>query len=105
MRSEVRSRKPEISNVRYRIGGIKGLLQQRKKIGNTVYQQTALNCNIFTFLPTFTLAESTNKELIIYTDGASRGNPGPGGRRYFNVGRTCKRASGGYRKPPITAWN
>ncbi|HXB45334.1 MAG TPA: ribonuclease HI [Puia sp.] len=39
-----------------------------------------------------------HKQLIIYTDGASRGNPGPGG---FGVilmwGKTRKELSGGYR--------
>lgn len=40
-----------------------------------------------------------NKELIIYTDGASRGNPGPGGYgAILKWGDTQKELSGGYRK-------
>lgn len=45
------------------------------------------------------MAESTNKELIIYTDGASRGNPGPGGYGAVLMwGGRAKELSGGYRK-------
>ncbi len=45
------------------------------------------------------MAESTNKELIIYTDGASRGNPGPGGYGAILMwGGRAKELSGGYRK-------
>ncbi len=40
-----------------------------------------------------------NKQLIIYTDGASRGNPGPGGYgAILKWGDTQKELSGGYRK-------
>ena len=39
------------------------------------------------------------KELIIYTDGASRGNPGPGGYgAILQYGKTEKELSAGYRK-------
>jgi ribonuclease HI len=39
-----------------------------------------------------------NKELKIYTDGASRGNPGPGGYGVLLIwGNTTKELSGGYR--------
>lgn len=39
------------------------------------------------------------KELIIYTDGASRGNPGPGGYGVIlQWGQTKKELSQGYRK-------
>jgi ribonuclease HI len=39
-----------------------------------------------------------HKQLIIYTDGASRGNPGPGGYGTILLwGNTKKELSGGYR--------
>ena len=39
------------------------------------------------------------KELIIYTDGSSRGNPGPGGYgAILQYGNTKKEISAGYRK-------
>ena len=39
------------------------------------------------------------KELIIYTDGASRGNPGPGGYGAILIwGNTRKEIAAGYRK-------
>lgn len=39
------------------------------------------------------------KELVIYTDGASRGNPGPGGYgAILQYGGHSKELSGGYRK-------
>ncbi len=39
------------------------------------------------------------KELIIYTDGSSRGNPGPGGYgAILQYGNTKKELSAGYRK-------
>ena len=39
-----------------------------------------------------------NKHLIIYTDGAARGNPGPGGYGTILMwGNTKKELSGGYR--------
>lgn len=39
------------------------------------------------------------KELTIYTDGASRGNPGPGGYGVVMIwGNTKKELSGGYRR-------
>jgi len=42
---------------------------------------------------------STNSGLIIYTDGASRGNPGPGGYgAILKWGSTEKELSEGYRK-------
>jgi ribonuclease HI len=42
---------------------------------------------------------TTAKELIIYTDGSSRGNPGPGGYgAILQWGNTAKELSGGYRK-------
>ena len=38
------------------------------------------------------------KELTVYTDGASRGNPGPGGYGVVLIwGKTQKELSGGYR--------
>jgi ribonuclease HI len=41
----------------------------------------------------------TKKGLIVYTDGASRGNPGPGGYgAILKWGETEKEISGGYRK-------
>lgn len=41
---------------------------------------------------------STN-QLIIYTDGSSRGNPGPGGYgAILMYGKSCKELSAGYRK-------
>ena len=41
----------------------------------------------------------TKKELIIYTDGSSRGNPGPGGYGAILIwGNTRKEISAGYRK-------
>jgi ribonuclease HI len=41
----------------------------------------------------------SNKGLVIYTDGASRGNPGPGGYgAILKWGDTQKELSGGYRK-------
>jgi ribonuclease HI len=40
-----------------------------------------------------------NKQLVIYTDGASRGNPGPGGFGTILIwGNHKKELSGGYRK-------
>jgi ribonuclease HI len=40
-----------------------------------------------------------NKELIIYTDGASRGNPGPGGYgAILQYGNREKELSAGYRR-------
>jgi len=40
-----------------------------------------------------------NKDLIIYTDGASRGNPGPGGYgAILQYGGKSKELSGGYRR-------
>ena len=40
-----------------------------------------------------------NKQLTIYTDGASRGNPGPGGYgAILKWGDTQKELSGGFRK-------
>jgi len=45
------------------------------------------------------LATSNNKELIIYTDGASRGNPGPGGYgAILQWGGRSKELSAGYRR-------
>lgn len=42
---------------------------------------------------------STQKELVIYTDGASRGNPGPGGYGAILMwGQTRKEISAGYRR-------
>ena len=42
---------------------------------------------------------STSKELIIYTDGASRGNPGPGGYgAILQWGGRSKELSAGYRR-------
>ena len=42
---------------------------------------------------------SSNKELVIYTDGASRGNPGPGGYgAILQWGNSRKELSGGYRR-------
>jgi ribonuclease HI len=42
---------------------------------------------------------TTNKELIIYTDGSSRGNPGPGGYGVvMQWGSTRKELSAGYRR-------
>jgi ribonuclease HI len=39
------------------------------------------------------------KELIVYTDGSSRGNPGPGGYGAILLwGETAKELSGGFRK-------
>lgn len=39
------------------------------------------------------------KEIIIYTDGASRGNPGPGGYgAILKYGEHSKELSGGYRR-------
>lgn len=35
--------------------------------------------NIKSFFPRLSLPRMDNKEITIYTDGASRGNPGPGG--------------------------
>jgi ribonuclease HI len=41
---------------------------------------------------------STTKQLVIYTDGAARGNPGPGGYgAILQWGSTHKELSGGYR--------
>jgi ribonuclease HI len=40
-----------------------------------------------------------SKELVIYTDGASRGNPGPGGYgAILQYGGQSKELSGGYRR-------
>lgn len=42
---------------------------------------------------------SNNKELIIYTDGSSRGNPGPGGYGAIMMyGGKSKELSGGFRR-------
>jgi ribonuclease HI len=42
---------------------------------------------------------STSKRLIIYTDGASRGNPGPGGYGVIlQWGKHGKELSGGFRR-------
>jgi ribonuclease HI len=42
---------------------------------------------------------ATTKELVIFTDGASRGNPGPGGYGAILIwGNTKKEISAGYRK-------
>ena len=44
-------------------------------------------------------SESTTPPLIIYTDGAARGNPGPGGYGVvLTYGRHRKELSGGFRK-------
>ncbi|WP_315816271.1 ribonuclease HI [Paraflavitalea speifideaquila] len=41
----------------------------------------------------------TNKELVIYTDGSSRGNPGPGGYgAILMYGGKAKELSAGYRR-------
>ena len=43
-------------------------------------------------------ASSPSHQLIIYTDGASRGNPGPGGYGVVMIwGEKRKELSGGYR--------
>lgn len=45
------------------------------------------------------MANSTTQELIIYTDGASRGNPGPGGYGAILMwGGRAKELSAGYRR-------
>jgi ribonuclease HI len=45
------------------------------------------------------LATATNKELIVYTDGSSRGNPGPGGYgAILQWGGQQKELSGGFRR-------
>jgi ribonuclease HI len=45
------------------------------------------------------LATSSNKELVIYTDGASRGNPGPGGYgAILQWGGSRKELSAGFRR-------
>ena len=45
------------------------------------------------------MATSSNKELVIYTDGASRGNPGPGGYgAILQWGNSRKELSAGYRR-------
>jgi ribonuclease HI len=42
---------------------------------------------------------TTNKELVIYTDGSSRGNPGPGGYGAIMMyGGKAKELSGGFRR-------
>ena len=42
---------------------------------------------------------TNNKELVIYTDGSSRGNPGPGGYgAILMYGGKSKELSGGYRR-------
>jgi ribonuclease HI len=42
---------------------------------------------------------NSNKELIIYTDGASRGNPGPGGYgAILQWGSVTKELSAGYKR-------
>lgn len=42
---------------------------------------------------------TNNKELVIYTDGSSRGNPGPGGYgAVLMYGGKSKELSGGYRR-------
>lgn len=42
---------------------------------------------------------TSNKELVIYTDGASRGNPGPGGYgAILQWGNSRKELSAGYRR-------
>lgn len=42
---------------------------------------------------------SSNKRLIIYTDGASRGNPGPGGYgAILQWGKSAKELSAGYKR-------
>ena len=44
--------------------------------------------------------------IVIYTDGAARGNPGPGGYGIvLKSGKQRKELSAGYRKLPITEWN
>src|SRR4051812_9076074 len=43
--------------------------------------------------------KNTSQELIIYTDGASRGNPGPGGYgAILQYGGRSKELSAGYRR-------
>lgn len=45
------------------------------------------------------MATSSNKELVVYTDGASRGNPGPGGYgAILQWGGSRKELSAGYRR-------
>lgn len=45
------------------------------------------------------MATSSSKELVIYTDGASRGNPGPGGYgAILQWGGSRKELSAGYRR-------
>ena len=42
---------------------------------------------------------TTNKELVVYTDGSSRGNPGPGGYgAILMYGGKSKELSAGYRR-------
>lgn len=45
------------------------------------------------------MATTANKELVIYTDGASRGNPGPGGYgAILQWGSSRKELSAGFRR-------
>lgn len=45
------------------------------------------------------MATSDNKGLVIYTDGSSRGNPGPGGYgAILQWGNSRKELSGGYKR-------
>ncbi len=47
-----------------------------------------------------------SKQLIIYTDGAARGNPGPGGYGAILIwGDVSKELSAGYRLTTNNPWN
>ncbi|WP_317235209.1 RNase H family protein [Niabella ginsengisoli] len=46
------------------------------------------------------------KEIVIYADGASRGNPGPGGYGVILMYKGhAKELSGGFKKQRITGWS
>jgi ribonuclease HI len=57
------------------------------------------HCRSVTYLFIHFFILTNNKELIIYTDGSSRGNPGPGGYGAILIyGGKSKELSAGYRR-------